>query len=346
MAASIHFSGPAKYRLSNMVEFGGAVMDVCVRRASRGPLRPGWNWFMEVATEVLKRRMKTVRETKDVEESRRYLDSVEVRLPEMDEVNIAPVVNKKFKGSWFIPKKADGDVTILYFHGGGYSFYPKSYASFIALVALAAKSKTFALDYSLAPERRFPTQLGEALDAYRWLLESGGDPDSMVVAGDSAGGNLALALLQVLRDLKFPMPALAIAFSPPTNFGVDLAGMVRNRDFDWIGEAMLTRWADWFCDPNQRWNPLVSPSRADLRGLSPIYIQAGRAEILYESIQAFAERAKNQRADVVLESWEDMNHDFQMFGKYVPQSAEALRRVREVIDTRVREGRKARTVLG
>ena len=130
----------------------------CVRRVSRGPLRPGWNWFMEVATEVLKRRMNTVRDTNDIEESRRYLDSVEVRLREMDEVNIAPVVNEKFKGSWFIPKKADDDLTVLHFHGGGYSFYPKSYASFIALIALAAKSKTFALDYSLAPEWRFPTQ--------------------------------------------------------------------------------------------------------------------------------------------------------------------------------------------
>ena len=72
-----------------------------------------------------------------------------------------------------------------------------------------------------------------------------------------------------------------------------------------------------------------------LAGLPPIYIQAGRAEILYDSILAFADRAQKQGADVVLETWEDMNHDFQMFGLDSPQSAEALRRIGQVIEERV-----------
>ena len=86
---------------------------------------------------------------------------------------------------------------------------------------------------------------------------------------------------------------------------------------------------------------LVSPIRADLSGLPPIYIQAGRAEILYDSIQAFADRAQKQGADVVLQTWEDMNHVFQMFGLDSPQSAEALRLIGQVIDERVR----ARTAM-
>ena len=64
-------------------------------------------------------------------------------------------------------------MTVLYFHGGGYSFYPRAYANFIALITLAAKSRTFALDYRLSPEHRFPAQLEDALNAYRWLLETG-----------------------------------------------------------------------------------------------------------------------------------------------------------------------------
>ena len=90
---------------------------------------------------------------------------------------------------------------------------------------------------------------------------------------------------------------------------------------------MLEQWADWFCERAERWHPLVSPVWADLRGLPPIYIQAGGAEILYDSIQAFADRARKQGADVVLETWKNMNHVFQMFGPDVPQSAEALRRL-------------------
>ena len=86
----------------------------------------------------------------------------------------------------------------------------------------------------------------------------------------------------------------------------------------------------------ERRNPLVSPLWADLRGLPSIYIQAGRAEILYPSIQAFADRAQKQAADVVLETWEDMTHDFQLFGLDSPPSVDALKRISQVIDARVR----------
>jgi acetyl esterase/lipase len=290
---------------------------------------------MEVATEVLKSGLTAAFEAADINESRRRLDCIVVTLPEMAEVDVAEVVQKRFRGSWFCSKRDASTTTVLYFHGGGYTFYPKNYASFIALLTLTVKSKTFALDYSLTPERRFPTQLEEGLSAYRWLLASGVDPENLVLAGDSAGGNLALAVLLAARDCKLPLPALAVALSPPTEIDMLRASMVCNQDCDWIEPRMLARWADWFCDPEQRRNPLVSPQWADLQGLPPIYMQAGRAEILYESIQAFADRAQSEGRDVTLESWNDMNHNFQLFGRYVPQSAEALLRLGEVIVRRV-----------
>jgi len=79
----------------------------------------------------------------------------------------------------------------------------------------------------------------------------------------------------------------------------------------------------------------VSPIYADLRGLPPIYIQAGEAEVLYDSIRSFADCAQKQGADVLLETWPDMNHEFQVFGRLAPQSVEALRRIGEVIDDRL-----------
>jgi acetyl esterase/lipase len=276
-----------------------------------------------------------------VNESRRYLDSIVVDSPALSDVSITPVTNETIRGSWFIPKKAEPRATVLYLHGGGYSFYPKAYANLIALITLAAQSRTWALDYRLSPEYRFPAQLEDAVGAYRWLLDNGTDPNELVIGGDSAGGNLALALLLSARDLKLPLPKLAFALSPPTDLeaAIEFEGsstsLVRNEAFDWIDRRMLFKWADWFCQPTQRRDPYVSPAYADLRGVPPIYIQAGRAEILYDSIAAFASRAKSQGADVVLDSWADMNHDFQMFGYQVPQSAEALRRLGEVINRHI-----------
>ncbi|MGB7437294.1 MAG: alpha/beta hydrolase [Candidatus Acidiferrum sp.] len=333
MNVHIHFRGPLPYRVRCAIELIQVVLEVSARRAVKGPRMRGWNWFVEVVTQMLKRHTFAAFRMGDVREARRYLDSIAISSSALSKVSIIPVVQEKFKGSWFTGKNTEPCVTVLYFHGGGYSFYPQAYANFIAMITLVAKSRTFALDYRLAPEHRFPAQLEDALSAYRWLLQEGADPDSLILAGDSAGGNLALTLLLAARESKLPLPALVIALSPPTDFELDPIG---DWKFDWIEKRMLEQWADWFCDGAERWNPLVSPARADLSGLPPIYIQAGRAEILYDSIQAFADRAQKQGADVVLQTWEDMNHVFQMFGPDSPQSFEALSMIGRVIDERVR----------
>ena len=332
MDTRIHFRGPPRYRLRCAGELSRSVLEVSTRRALKGPRLPGWNWFVELATEILKQQTRAAFQLGDVKEARRFLDSIVISSRVLSEVSITPVVQEKFRGSWFAGKNIEPRVSVLYFHGGGYSFYPQAYATFITLITLAAKSRTFALDYRLSPEHRFPAQLEDALNAYQWLLDKGADPHRLIFAGDSAGGNLTLALLLATRESKLPLPALAVALSPPTDFEADPIG---NWEFDWIEKRMLTQWADWFCDRSERRNPLVSPIWADLSGLSPIYLQAGRAEILYQSIQAFADRAQKQGADIVLESWQDMNHNFQLFGRDAPQSAEALRRIGRVIDERV-----------
>jgi len=335
-----------RYRLRSAANLSQSVLEVSARRALKGPRLPGWNWYVEVATEVAKRRTHTAFQLGDVKEARRYLDSVVISSRELSAVSITAVVQDKFHGSWFAVKKAEPRVSVLYFHGGGYSFYPQAYAHFIALITLAAKSRTFALDYRLSPEHRFPAQLEDALNAYRWLLQEGTDPQRLIFAGDSAGGNLTLALLLAARDSKLPLPALAIALSPATDFEANLtdAGRTGKENLDWIDKRMLEVWADWFCDSAERRNPLISPLYADLRGLPPIYIQAGRAEILYPSIQAFADRAREQNADVVLETWEDLTHDFQLFGLDSPPSADALRRIEQVIELKVLGQKNTETI--
>jgi monoterpene epsilon-lactone hydrolase len=344
MVARIHFAGPIQYRVRSAAEIGESILKASARRMLKGPRQPGWNWLVELNTAVLKTLVTTAFGLSDVREARCYLDSVVFSSPALSGVSITPVVQEKFRGSWFVQKDTQTTATVLYCHGGGYSFYPRAYANFIALITLVAKSRTFALDYRLSPEHRFPAQLEDALSAYRWLLETGVDSDHLVLAGDSAGGNLALALLLAARDSRLPLPALVIALSPPTDFETKHASIVRNQASDWINKQMLDQWTSWFCDSSEGCQPLVSPLRADLRALSPIYIQAGRSEILFDSIQAFAERARSQGTEIVLESWAYMNHVFQVFGPDVPQSAEALRRIGEVIATRVPGEKKTEAV--
>jgi acetyl esterase/lipase len=287
---------------------------------------------MELGTEIMKRQLRIAFEMPDVEEARSYLDSFALHSPALSKVSTANVIDKNLKGTWFIPGNADSGLSILYLHGGGYSFYSRSYyKNLAAMIALSANSRLFALDYRLSPEHKFPAQLEDATRAYEWLLGEGADSKRLFVIGDSAGGNLTLALLLSLRSSKLQPPALAICLSPATDFeGRDLGTPV-NPEYDWITQDMGLQWNEWFCSPAQRRDPLVSPLNADLTHLPPIYIQAGGSEILLPGIQEFVRRAKQQGADVTLETWPEMNHDFQGLGYEVPQSAEAIQRIGEVI---------------
>lgn len=343
MKARLQFSGPARYRARSAATLCRATADVCLRRLLRGPRCASWSLAFELGTEVMRRQLLTAFEMPDVNEARRYLDSLAIHSSALAKVSVTEVIQESFKASWFIPRDLDPTITLLYLHGGGYSFYPQSlYRNLAAMIALSSQSRVLMLDYRLAPEHKFPAQLTDATNAYRWLLSQrlpnltqGVSPQQLVVIGDSAGGNLTLALLLSLRDSELPLPALAVCLSPATDFEGRGAGAPASSPYDWITQPMAVQWADWFCTQQQRSDPLVSPLNADLRGLPPVYIQAGGAEILLASIQLFAERAREQGVDVVLETWPSMNHDFQAFGYDVPQSAEAIQRIGQVIAARI-----------
>jgi acetyl esterase/lipase len=335
MKGNLKFSGPARHRFSSAAMLGKATAEVCLRRLFRRQHCPSWNLMAELSTEIAKRQLLVAFRMSDVNEARSYLDSVTVDSGVISKVAISKVDDCEVRGRWFIPKHSTPEVVILFLHGGGYSFYPRGfYDGLSAMLALSAKSRVFVPDYPLSPEHRFPAQLNYAANAYEWLLTSGIHPSRLVIAGDSAGGNLTLSLLLYLRESQLPPPALAVCLSPATDFGTTTLEAA-NAELDWITPEMALRWADWFCSPQERNNPLVSPVNADLRGLPPVYIQAGGAEILLASIQEFVTEGKRQGADISLEIWPDMNHDFQAFGYDVPQSREALRRIGEVVAERL-----------
>jgi len=330
----LEFSGRWQYQLRSALNLYWSTLYISVRRLVKGPLLPNWNWALETSTHFLKTQAAIAFDMPSHADGREYEDSLLFGSPAVSRVKIEPV-NSGIKGAWYQPLSETNPVTVLYLHGGGYAYYSKSHQNLIALVTLAAKSRTFALDYRLIPEHPFPAQLDDALAAYRWLLETGVAPERLVVAGDSAGGNLSVALLLSLRDAQLPLPALAICLAPWIDMANSGASMTRNEPYDWIAKRMPERWAEWFCKGADPANPLISPIHADLRGLPPIYIQAGSAEILHDMISTFAERAKAQGASVQLEVWPNMTHDFQAFGDIIPESKEALRRIGEVIQARV-----------
>jgi epsilon-lactone hydrolase len=300
-------------------------------RWRRGPQLPEWTWLFEWTTFALREQQAHTSALPGMGEQRAYFDSIVIAPPWLKKVSRVPIKHETVRGHWFTPRSGVQDRTLLYLHGGGYAFYTKHYESFLTLVALAAQAKTFVLDYRLVPENPFPAQLEDALAAYRWLLAQGQDPRRLIVIGDSAGGNLTLALLLALREAQEPLPLQAICLSPWTDMNSEYKSMSSNESSDWINKQEANQWADWFLNGHDAKDPLVSPLYADLKGLPPIYIQAGDAEILIDMINLFVEKAQGQGAAVTLETWKAMNHVFQAYGPLIPQATEALKRLGEFI---------------
>jgi epsilon-lactone hydrolase len=323
-------SGKPAYQVRSTLNFFWSMLFVSLRRLFRGPRLPNWKWDFEVSIYFTKLQTSIAFEMPNMADGRAYEDSFTFASPAADEMVIEPVTSP-VQGHWFRPKSGTKGVTVLYLHGGGYAYYSKAHKNLIALVTKAAESQTFALDYRLIPEHTYPAQLDDALAAYHWLLETGIHPEHLVIAGDSAGGNLTLALLLSLRDAKLPLPILGVCIAPWTDVENSGKSLKENEPFDWVDARMPIQWAKWLCKDADPRNPIVSPINADLRDLPPIYIQEGDAEILYDMIHAFSEKAKSQGAAITLDVWPHMNHDFQAFGDMLPESKEALKRIGQVI---------------
>src|SRR5579864_4773473 len=163
-------------------------------------------------------------------------------------------------GLW-ITTPAGRSRSILYFHGGGYVLgSSRAHAEMTSWIARAAQARVFVLDYRRAPEYRFPAALEDALLAYRWMVNSGADPRSIAVAGDSAGGGLTLALLISLRDRGEPLPGSAVCISPWVDLEMTGASITAKAAVDpLLMREGLQQFADWYLGRQSARQPLVSP---------------------------------------------------------------------------------------
>jgi len=219
---------------------------------------------------------------------------------------------------------------VLYLHGGGYILgSPKTHRGLTGQLAKASNTMVIVPDYRLAPENPFPAALDDVENLYRALLDEGHPPTAISVAGDSAGGGLALALAIRLRDKGIPMPASLTMLSPWTDLSNDQLYSPEKEPLltkSWIDKA-----ASLYCGPESRSNPLVSPVYGDLSGLPPMLIQVGSEEILLNDSVRLAEVAKAAGCDVRLDIYNSLWHVFQVHAGQLDRATDALKEVAEFI---------------
>jgi acetyl esterase/lipase len=176
---------------------------------------------------------------------------------------------------------------VLYLHGGAYCIgSPVTHRAITSRLALRAPARVFALDYRLAPEHPFPAAVDDACTAYSGLVASGVRPERIVIAGDSAGGGLAVAAAMRLRLLRQPLPAALYLICPWANLhgghSPAVQGNVPCDEFerDWISRDWLDECANFYLAGHDAADPLASPVHGDTSGLPPTLIQAGEDELL------------------------------------------------------------------
>lgn len=204
---------------------------------------------------------------------------------------------------------------VLYCHGGGYTSGGLGFSKVLASkLTRATGMDTLAFDYRLAPEHPYPAAVEDALTAWGHLESLGIAPGDIVLAGDSAGGNLALVLCLKLREAGRGLPGALLLMSPWTDMTASGESLRGRAGIDPVLTpeymyAVREAYAGGL-DPS---DCLLSPLFADFAGFPPALIQVGTHEILYSDAERLAERMLAAGADCRLEVWENMWHDFQMY---------------------------------
>lgn len=232
------------------------------------------------------------------------------------------------------PKSSEPQHTVLYLHGGGYCIGSwGTQKGLITHLAIAAEVEVYAPNYRLAPEHPHPAALNDALQAYRWLVEQGITPGRIALAGDSAGGGLALATAITIRDSKLPAPASIVLISPWLDLRADSPSMIHNAAIDPMLRPSWTRWcAAQYLGGRDPDDPACSPLYASHAGLPPILIQTGSDEILLDDSTRLADRCQEAGVDVTLQRFEGLWHEFQIHAGLLKQSDDAIVKIADFLN--------------
>ena len=254
-------------------------------------------------------------------------------LPEGTEIEAVTTGN--FKGEWVRTPNVRSDAAMLYLHGGAYVFCsPLTHRHLVAALSAATNLPAFAVDYRLAPESPFPAAVVDTLAAYHWLIEQGFSPDKIIVAGDSAGGGLTLALMISLREARLPLPAAGVLICPWVDLTLSGASYLATPEALGTRERLVNL-VQLYLDGADIKNPLTSPLFADLRGLSPLLIHGGTADPFFSDSISLEPVAKAAGVDTTLEVWEDMVHIWHFFHPMLSEGREAIAKIGEFVKGKI-----------
>ncbi len=229
------------------------------------------------------------------------------------------------KAEWTILPNNPEKKVFLYFFGGAYvvgSLKASGYLSY--LFSKYTGLNVLGIGYSLAPEKPFPAAIEDAIKGYKWLLSNDFDPKDIVIGGSSAGGGLAVATLLKIKELGLDFPNSAILISPWVDLTCRAKSIKKFKDIEPDLAFELKATSSLYAHGESKKNPFISPVFGDLSGFPPFLIHAGSVETLSDDAKLLAENARNYGVQVDLKIWENMPHDFHVYGDNFPIGKQAF----------------------
>jgi monoterpene epsilon-lactone hydrolase len=280
--------------------------------------------------ETIRLAMEQLGPSAGIEDIRRACDAVYGEmLPLPVGVSFHAVNDVEVRGVWSETPDAVRERVVLYLHGGGYyAGSARSWRPISGEIGRAATVRSFSADYRLAPEHPYPAALDDCMAAYRWLLNQGCHADKLVIAGDSSGAGLAVAVMLRARDAGLPLPAGAYLISPWVDLEVAQESIELKADVDPIGtRAGLEQCAAWYLHGQSARNPLVSPihaSVADLSGFPPVLIHVASYDIMLDEALRLARQFAVADVSTKVEVWPQYFHAFQLWHARLAAARAAL----------------------
>lgn len=251
-------------------------------------------------------------------------------------VTIKSQIIESMKTEWLIPDGADGDKVIMYVHGGGYvSGSCNDHRGFVSKFAKNTGVTCLTYEYRLAPEHPFPAAVDDSLLIYKWLLTSGFAPENILLAGESAGGGLSLALLLAIKESKIAFPVAAVVISPWTDLTCS------GDSYKTKNKGSLAPLDSWFVfsahySGNHKPElPLISPLFGNIIGFPPLYINAGTEDELYDDSERFFNKAKEAGIEVIFKKGDGMVHCYPLLSPFFPEAVEAMNEICTFIQTKL-----------
>lgn len=273
---------------------------------------------------------------------REYMDAI----PDTQDIDakIKPVDVEGISAEWVLAPGVDVSRRFLYLHGGAFMMgSPKSHRNITSAFSRAANAAVLAIDYRLMPEHPRLAGVADCRAAYVWLLENGpestGSADAVFVAGDSAGGNLTLMLIQWIRDEGLRQVDAAVALSPVTDATFSAPSLRANLETDTMLGPLLADvlkvpkpillWAGWGQNRTPPNNPVVSPVFGNLTDLPPTLLHASETEVLLDDSRRYVNKSIAAGSPAQLQIWNNMPHVWHMFYPQLPEARDAWHKIEQ-----------------